>query len=86
MTLTLELSEQLGAELAVEAERLGIPLSEYALRVLLTGRTPLSAPKTGTELVAYWKREGLIGTHPETSDSPEYARQLREQAQRRARE
>jgi hypothetical protein len=26
-------------------------------------------PKTGAELVAYWQREGLIGSRPEIDDS-----------------
>ena len=47
MSITLDLPESLANELAVEAGRQGLPLSEYALRVLamrqLTGMTPTSA-------------------------------------------
>lgn len=65
MTLTLELSEELGTELASEAERLGLPLAEYAIRVLAVGRTTSAAPRSGAELIAYWQSEGLIGSRPD---------------------
>ena len=83
MTLRIELPEELETELVTEAERLGLSLPEYALQ-LLRGRRPAgeSLP-TGADLVAYWRREGLIGTRPEIADSPAHARHLREQAERR---
>ena len=65
--------------------RLGLPLPEYALRLLAGGRAPGPAPRTGAELLAYWEGEGLFGTRPDIVDSPAHARTLREQAQRRAR-
>ena len=65
-----------------EADRLGLSLSEYTLRLLrvrrLTGDLPEPAPT--------WSRTGdenLIGTRPEIADSSAHARHLREQAQRR---
>jgi hypothetical protein len=42
-------------------------------------------PKTGSELVAYWQSEGLIGTRTDITDSQRHARQLRRQAEKRAR-
>ena len=34
-------------------------------------------------MLAYWEREGVLQARPALPDSPLYARQLREQAQRR---
>jgi hypothetical protein len=85
MSLVLDLPPELEKELAAEAERLGLPLAEYALRLLAAGRGPNTAPRTGTELLAYWQGEGLVGTRPEITDSSAHARMLREQAQKRAR-
>ncbi len=40
---------------------------------------------TGADLVAYWEREGLIGTRPDIKDSLEHARAIRRKAERRTR-
>ena len=85
MSLVLNLPPELETELAAEAAHLGLPLSEYALRVLAGGWKLKAAPQTGPELLAYWQGEGLVGTRPEIMDSPAHARSLREQAQRRVR-
>lgn len=85
MSLVLDLPAELEAEHAAEASRLGLPLSEYVLRLLAGGRTAGPAPRTGAELLSYWQGEGLIGTRPDLADSPAHARALREEAQRRAR-
>jgi len=83
MTLTLDLPQELESELATEAARLGLPISEYARRLLSSGRTPGASPKTGAELVAYWQREGVVGSRPEIADSQEHARAIRRQAEER---
>lgn len=83
MSITLELPPDLEGELAEEAARLKLPLSEYAARVLATGRaTPGTSPKTGAELVAYWQREGVVGTRPDIADSREHARTIRRNAEK----
>jgi len=86
MGITLDLPQELESELSAEATRLGLPPAEYALRVLSAGRTVGTMPKNGAELVAYWQSEGLIGTRADISDSQEYARKLRDQAERRSRD
>jgi hypothetical protein len=83
VTITLKLPKDLERELSAEAARLGLPLSEYALRVLATGRGPKSAPKNGAELVAYWQAEGVIGTRSDIKDSQELAREIRRKAETR---
>lgn len=40
---------------------------------------------TGADLVAYWEREGLIGTRPDITDSHKHARAIRRKAERRNR-
>jgi hypothetical protein len=85
MTITLNLPQDLEHELAAEAERLGLSLSEYALRVLSASRFVEPMPTTGSELVAYWQREGLIGSRPDIPDSQEHARKIRAAAERRYR-
>jgi hypothetical protein len=69
MSLVLDLPAELESELAAETSRLGLPLSEYVLRLLAGGRAPSPAPRTGAELLAYWQGEGLIGTRQEIADN-----------------
>jgi hypothetical protein len=85
MSLVLDLPSELETELAAEAARHGLPLPDYILRLLAGGRTVGPAPRTGADLLAYWQREGVVGTREEIADSPAHARALREEAQRRAR-
>ena len=88
MTITLNLTSELEEELSQEAARLGVPLAEYALRVLANSRTPQSAtdvPLTGADLVEYWSREGVIGSRRDVEDPVAFARALREQSQHRTR-
>lgn len=40
-------------------------------------------PKTGAELVAYWHSVGVVNSRPDITDSQEYARNLRHEAQTR---
>lgn len=83
MTITLDLPQELECALASQAAQQGISVSEYTLRLLSSNIQPASLPSTGAELVAYWQREGVIGTRPEISDSQAHARQLRQQAEHR---
>jgi hypothetical protein len=85
MSLVLDLPAELATELSSEAQRLGLNLPEYVVRLLATGRAKGQAPRTGAELVAYWQLEGLVGARPDIADSQEHARQMRQQAQRRRR-
>jgi hypothetical protein len=85
MSLVLDLSAELETELASEAAQLGIPLSEYALRLIAVARETRPALQNGAELLAYWKGEGLVGTRHEIADSQAQARALRQQAERRPR-
>jgi hypothetical protein len=85
MRILLELPQELERELSLEAAQLGLPLAEYALRLLATGRIVRNVPKTGTELMAYWQDEGLIGTRPNIADSQKHAREIRAAAERRTR-
>jgi len=86
MSITLDLPQALENELATEAARLGLSLSAYVLRLLSTRSLVGPVPTTGAELVAYWQREGVIGTRSEIVDSQAHARQLRHKAERRVRE
>ena len=82
MTLMLELPTGVEADLTAEAVRHGLPLQEYVLRLLSTAaHVPVSM--TGAELVEYWRREGLVGTRVDITDSRQHARTLRESAERR---
>jgi hypothetical protein len=85
MTLTLDLPKELESELSAEAARLGLPLPEYARRLLAAGRAPGATPKTGAELLAYWRREEVIGSRPDIADSQEHARAIRREAEKRSR-
>ena len=86
MSIMLDLPQELESELAIEATRLGLSLTEYVLRLLSTRSIVGQLPTTGAELVAYWQREGVIGARPDITDSQAHARQIRHQAERRLRE
>ena len=83
MGLTLDLPTDLATDLANEASRRGLSLSEYAVNLLAESRPPVPEILSGSELVAYWQREGVVGTRPDILDSSAHARMLREQAQSR---
>ena len=83
MTLKLDLPEELEAELIVGAAREGVPVETYALRLLSASRPNSSRVKTGAELVDYWRREGVIGSRPDISDSQSHARAIRNAAEQR---
>jgi hypothetical protein len=90
MTLTLDLSSELETLLQGEAARRGLPLQEYALRALAAGVQMEAAepgasrlPTTGAEALAFWKREGVFGLFADRPDTPEFARELRRQAETR---
>ena len=85
MNITLELPSELEKELSVEASQLKLPLAEYILRVLSFRPFLHNPPKTGLELVAYWESIGVINSRPDITDSQEYARQLRHEAETRKR-
>ena len=74
MSLVLNLPAELESELAAEAAQLGLPLPEYALRILAAARSLAPAPRTGADLLAYWQAENLVGTRPEISDASAHAR------------
>jgi hypothetical protein len=86
MSIMLDLPQELEGELATEATHLGLSLTEYVLRLLSTRSLVGQLPTTGAELMAYWQREGVIGTRPEITDSQSHARQIRHQAEHRLRE
>ena len=85
MSLVLNLPPELETELIAEASRIGLPLPEYVTRLLLAGRPSEPRPCNGAELVAYWRDEGLIGTRVDITNSQDYARALRQQAEQRER-
>ena len=86
MSIMLDLPQELESALATEATQLGLSLTEYVLRLLSTRSLVGHLPTTGAELVAYWQREGVIGTRLEITDSQAHAQQIRSQAERRLRE
>jgi len=85
MIVTLDLPSELEDELSHEASQLKLPLTEYILRVLLFRPFLQSPPKTGAELVSYWESSGVINSRPDITDSQEYARRLRREAETRER-
>lgn len=82
MTITLDLPKKLERELSVEAARLGIPVEKYALRLLSAESSRGQQPRSGAELVEYWRGEGVIGSRPDIIDSAAHARQIRSEAEK----
>ncbi len=83
MSLVLNLPTELENALTAEANRLQLPLSEYAIRLLASHRPPEPKLLTGKEIIAYWQEHGLVGTRPDIADASEHARALRMQAEKR---
>jgi len=100
VTLILELTPEQEQQLEVEARRRNLDTTIYAITLLfekeaaehdLDQALPPVGPLppvngSGADLVAYWEREGLIGTRPEIKDGLEHARAIRRTAERRVRE
>lgn len=86
MSITLDIPEDLVNDLAAEARRLGLPLSDYVVTLLATGRTTSALPRTGAELVAYWQEHGVVGSRPDIANSGVHSREVRQQAERHLRE
>lgn len=86
MTITLDLPDDLERELIAEAARLGVPVSEYAAHLLAQSQASNGHHEiaTGADLVAYWEREGVIGSRPDIVDPAAHARRLRADAERRS--
>jgi len=98
MTLALELTAEQEQHIEAEARR-NMDAARYAKALLFWGDTEESekqmlppagplppAGGTGADLVAYWEREGIIGSRPDITDSLEHARAIRRKAERRTRE
>lgn len=56
-----------------------------AERLLSRQGGAVERPRSGAELVDYWRREGLIGYRSDIRDSASHARRLRRAAERRPR-
>ena len=90
MTITLHIPTELETRLEEEAARCEQPVEDYALSLIehnLPEPLTVHELKTGADVVAYWKANGLIGDWAERkdiSDSAEYARALRRQAETRS--
>lgn len=90
MTLMLDLPAELETQLQAEAGRRGVPVHEFALMALVTGIEAAATstgvcpmPNTGAEALAYWESEGALGIFGDRSDTPEFAWELRRQAEQR---
>jgi hypothetical protein len=83
MNISLELPSDLENELSTEAARLKLPLTEYVLRILSLRPDLENPPKTGAELITYWKKAGVINSRPDILNSQDHARQIRHQAETR---
>jgi hypothetical protein len=100
MTLTLELTPEQEQQIEAEARRRNMDAASYAKALLFEEKAaeageeqmlPPAGPLppangTGADLVAYWEREGLIGSRPDITDSLEHARAIRRKVGRRTRE
>lgn len=83
MSVQLDLPQNLRDELTVEASQLKISLTDYILDLLEKRQAPEEKPKAGAELVAYWKKENLIGSQPDIQDSQAHVQLIRRQAETR---
>ena len=80
-TLIISLTSAEEKKLKACASAQGIDPSDYAH--LLIGRGLESRPATGADAIAFWENEGVFGTFADRPDSPEFAKMLREEAEKR---
>ncbi len=83
MTVLLELPAELEQELSRAAEKAGMSLEDYSLRLLAMRSQPGDIPETGAELMDYWRRLGVIGMRTDIADSAKHARLIRAGAEDR---
>lgn len=87
MSYTLELPPNTEARVQALADAQGLAVEEY-LMSLIEDALPAPKPRTGAELVALLKKEGILGMwadRTDIGDSVEYARTLRREAETRGR-
>jgi hypothetical protein len=85
MSILLHLPTELESKLAAEASRQGMSLPDYVVRILSNGGQKSSDITNGSDLVAYWRQAGVVGSRNATIDSQAYARELRAKVERRDR-
>jgi hypothetical protein len=83
--ITIDVPEPLADQLSREAAQAGLPLAQHVIRLLANRRVAAThVPSlTGVELVAYWNREGIIGSRSDIDDPVEFSRTLRTRNQTR---
>ncbi len=88
MAYTLELLPDTEARVQAQADAQGLAVEEYLVS-LIEDALPAPKPRTGAELVALLKKEGILGMwadRTDIGDSVEYARTLRREAETRGRD
>ena len=83
MSIVLHLPSELESKLTAEASRLGVPVSDYLVRILSNGGQASQTVRNGAELVSYWQQAGIVGARADIGDSQQHARALRAEAEQR---
>jgi len=83
VSITLDLPPELEEELSAQANCLNLPLKEYVLRLLSSHPFIENPPQNGSQLVAYWKKAGVINSRSDIEDSQQTARKLRHKVEHR---
>jgi hypothetical protein len=87
MKIELELTDEEEARLRRGAAACGQPIDDY-LRSLIPAYPeqprPGPAPTAGVELLARLRADGALGIWKDKPDTPEFARELRRRAEKRA--
>ena len=80
MTITIDLTPEEEAHLKAEATRRNLDPKDLVHSLILS----LQKPMTGAEAIAFWEEQGCLGVFADCAeDSPEIARKLRQEAERR---
>ena len=86
MTYSIELPPALAKRVRQEARKRKLDVQEFLRQAVEGAVATATIPRTGAELVEYWRRLGLIGMwadRADIGDSAKYARALRQQAEQR---
>jgi hypothetical protein len=83
MTLTLELTTDETARLKSAAQQTGSQIGDVVHKLISELPEPVTKLTAGAQALAEWEAEGILGLWSDRADSPELARELRQQGQTR---
>ncbi len=83
MSFHIDIPSDIEERLRTEAHRVGLDPTKVALDALRTALPPTGPKLSPKELIAIWRKDGVLGTFSDRPDSPQFACELRHIAEQR---